>query len=117
MNSDNLEIKLTDVKLTLTIEKTISIDNTYSILDIKEIFNNLFRKHILDKEYKFYISENDVTDLDVNVLRSLEIYKSSEIVVKPNKFDTSKLDRSYKEQGNLNMSGESIFELIKEANR
>ena len=80
---DESEYHLRDVKVTLQITKLISIDKTYSMLEIKNIAKELFSIYEINNEYGYHIAEKEIPTIDtVNVLGSLDFANTNEIIIK-----------------------------------
>ena len=86
---DDSDYNLRDIKLTLKITKIVSIDKTFNMLEIKKICKDLFSKYNFNSEYIYHVGENEVTNLDkINVLKTLNFYKTNEIFLKINSNQT-----------------------------
>ena len=85
---DENDFNLRDLKLTLQITKVISIDKTYSMIEIKKIAKELFLKFNINNDFGYFMNENEVNPLEkINVLTSLNYYKTNEIIIKIRNFN------------------------------
>lgn len=77
------EYILRDVKLSLQISKTISIDKYHTMKDIEKLAKELFHKFNLSDEHGYFICENEISSPDkLSVLKALDHFRTNEIVIK-----------------------------------
>jgi hypothetical protein len=104
-----------EIKLVFQLTKSIVIDTSYSMGDIKKIIIDLFNPLITD-DLIMSIKDFEVTNLEkINVFHSLDYYKSNVITVNshPSILNTKKLIKL--NEMHLSIDNNFEFERLKEA--
>lgn len=80
IKNEEFSVLKKEIKLTLQITKLINVDSHTSIQEIKKITKSEF--NLPGDDFSLFVKEYDVTNLDsVNLLRTLEYYKSNTLMV------------------------------------